>query len=114
MVTEGLQLRKYPYIRIKCRVGGWRDVTIATADSELESRRGGGPQLTRPAGDLGKARTSSALNPELRLARAVVGPIDVPVPAERVLIHRGHEVERRLELDVVESRIGRDQLVPVA
>src|SRR4029434_452934 len=58
--------------------------------------------------------SASALYPQLRLPGPVVGALDVPVLAERVVIHRGHEIEGRLELDVVEPGIGGDQLMPFA
>src|SRR5262245_47388368 len=54
------------------------------------------------------------LHPELRLASAVVGALDVPVLSLRVVVHRRHEIERRLELDVVEAGFGCEQLVPFA
>src|SRR5690242_19130510 len=56
----------------------------------------------------------SALDPELRLSRTVVGSFDVPVLAQRVLVHRGDEIERRLELDVIETGVGSDEAMPAA
>src|SRR5215207_7908232 len=54
------------------------------------------------------------LYPELGLAGPVVSPLDVPVLPEWVVIHRRDEVEGRLELDVIETRFGGDQLMPFA
>jgi hypothetical protein len=59
-------------------------------------------------------RRRLALNPELRLPRPVVGSLDVPVLAQRIVIHCRHEVEGRLELDVVEARVRSDELMPFA
>ena len=47
----------------------------------------------------------SALDPQPGPAGSVVGPLDVPVLSQRVVIHRRHEVEGRLELDVVEAGV---------
>src|SRR5262245_21877844 len=55
----------------------------------------------------------SALNPQLGFPGAIVGPLDVPVLPQRVLVHRGDEIEGRLEFDVIESRFGRDELMPL-
>src|SRR5687767_1490815 len=60
---------------------------------------------------VGPARLS-ALDPELRLSGAVVGSLDVPVLAERIVVHRRDEVERRLELDVVEAGVRGEELMP--
>src|SRR5262249_31112805 len=46
----------------------------------------------------------SALHPQLRFPRPVVGSLDVPILSERVLVHSCDEVEGRLEFDVIESR----------
>src|SRR5687767_14920316 len=56
----------------------------------------------------------SALDPELRLPGSVVSPLDVPVLPERIVVHRRDEVEGRLEFDVIETGLGRDQLMPLA
>ena len=37
-----------------------------------------------------------------------------PVLPQRIVIHRRDEVEGRLELDVIETGLGRDQLMPLA
>src|SRR4029434_6665970 len=74
-----------------------------------------GVDATAAAGDgLSAGRGSRfrlALHPELRLARPVVCALDVPILTQRVVVHRRDEVEGRLELDVVETGIGRDQLM---
>lgn len=49
---------------------------------------------------------SSALDPKLRVPRAVVSSLKVPVFPLRIVIHGSNEVERRLELDVVKTRFG--------
>ena len=59
-------------------------------------------------------KSGSTLNPEPGFSCAVVGPADVPVLPERVVVHRRDEIERRLELDVIEARFGGDQLMPFA